>query len=179
MKNNHPILWKSEEVNANGDPFFTVRKADGYYIYGERAGVDSVAFVLHNKTDYTFGLINEPKPPLGEKEFRTTAFGGSLDKDISLPELVQEEVKEESGYIVDISNIHYLGKVLVSTQMNQYCHLFCVDVTDIPVGDKALEEHEFGSTVAWLSPQDVVEATQDWKAPLILLRYFAEAYNKE
>lgn len=169
--NQHPILWQSSEVNPNGDPFFTVRKASGYYIYGERAGKDSVAFILIDKDrDKPIGLINEPKPPLGDDVFMTTAFGGSLDKDILLSHIVQEEVQEEAGYVVPTTSIYSLGRVLVSTQMNQLCHLYAVDVTGLIQGRRNLEEHEFGSSVVWISEGELLEL-EDWKAPLIYMKY--------
>jgi len=169
MKN--PILWQTQEVNHNGDPFFTARKAKGYYIYGERAGVDSVAFILiDNEKGRSIGLINEPKPPLGDDVFLTTAFGGSLDKNLPLERIVQEEVAEESGYIVPLKRIHYLEKVFVSTQMNQFCHLYAVDVTGLIPGARHLDENEFGSTVQWLGPEQLLKI-QDWKAPLIYMKY--------
>ena len=174
--NKHPIVWQSPELNPNGDPFFTVRKAKDYYVYGERAGVDSVAFILADGSTSKLGLINEPKPPLGDNEFRTTAFGGSLDKNILIEDIVREEVKEEAGYDVPIENIIPLGKVLVSTQMNQHCHLFIVDVTDIPLGERNLEENEAGSTVVWTDKEDIT-MMEDWKAPLILLRFAQKLIN--
>lgn len=177
-KTNHPIVWQSLELNPNGDPFFTVRKAKDYYIYGERAGIDSVAFILADTSTGKLGLINEPKPPLGDNEFRTTAFGGSLDKDIPLIEIVKEEIKEEAGYDVPIERITPLGKVLVSTQMNQHCHLFMVDVTNIPLGERDLDENESGSTVVWIEQEKVV-VIEDWKTPVILLRFAQYLIDKE
>jgi len=82
------ILYQTKETNEEGKPFLTIKKAIGYYTYAERLGINSVAFILYdkNKSD-CFGLIYENKPPLDEvnkKEMKlTTAFGGSIDKDIS------------------------------------------------------------------------------------------------
>jgi 8-oxo-dGTP pyrophosphatase MutT (NUDIX family) len=173
-----PILWQSPELNLNGDPFFTVRKAKGYYIYGERAGIDSVAFILADRSTGKIGLINEPKPPLGDNAFLTTAFGGSLDKNLPLVDIVIEEVKEEAGYTVSSDNITDLGHVLVSTQMNQRCYLFMVDVTDIPLGERDLDENESGSTVVWIN-QEKVTVIEDWKAPVILLRFAQYLIDKD
>lgn len=177
-KNNHPILWQSPELNHNGDPFFTVRKAKGYYIYGERAGIDSVAFILANRNTGKIGLINEPKPPLGDDVFLTTAFGGSLDKNLPLVDIVIEEVKEEAGYTVSSDNITDLGHVLVSTQMNQQCHLFMVDITDVPLGARNTDENESGSTVVWID-QEKVTVIEDWKASVILLRFAQYLIDKD
>ena len=56
------------------------------------------------------------------------AFGGSLDKAKSLEEIVIDEVIEEAGYIIDEDDIFSLGKVFVSTQMNQFVHLFLSNI---------------------------------------------------
>ena len=177
MKDINPIIWQSAEVNQQGVPFLTVLKAKGYYYYAERAGKDSIAFILiDNNKENCIGLIKELKPPIGNDVFLTTAFGGSLDKDIPLIEIVREEVKEEAGYLVNsntfmsLGKIIPVGKVLVSTQMNQFCHLFVVDVTGLSQGKRDLDEHEFGSTVEWIEPEDLL-TLQDWKAPLIYMKY--------
>ena len=76
--NQHPILWQSKEVNPNSnESYLTIKQAKGYYYYAERAGKDSVAFILidRNRED-CIGVLNEPKPPLGDDVFLTTAFGG-------------------------------------------------------------------------------------------------------
>lgn len=174
QKHKHPILWQCDQLNPNGDPYTTIRLAKGYYVYTERVGVDSVAFILidKNKTR-SVGLINEPKPPLGDDAFLTTAFGGSLDKDVPMNQIVQEEVKEESGFSVTLERISSLGRVMVSTQMNQFCYLFVVDVTDLEQGRRHLDETEFGSTVTWVKPKALLNL-QDWKAPLIYMKYTAK-----
>ena len=178
--NQHPILWQSKEVNPNSnESYLTIKQAKGYYYYAERAGKDSVAFILidRNRED-CIGVLNEPKPPIGDDVFLTTAFGGSLDKPISLNKIVQEEVKEEAGYTVPLSTITYLNKVFVSTQMNQFCHLYAVDVTNYLLGTRNLEEHESESSVKWIGPEALLNL-QDWKAPLIYMKYIKEnSYNQ-
>jgi len=163
------ILWESPAKNENGVPYFTVKMESGYYVYGERLGRDSVAFILYDQAVHKVGLINEIKPPIGPDVFMTTAFGGSLDKDIPVWQIVVEEVKEEAGYTVTESDVNYVGKVLVSTQMNQFCHLYLVDITGKTVGERELEEHEAGSTVVWVDMEDISEV-EDWKTPTIILK---------
>ena len=78
------------EVNVN--KFLKIKKANNFggdYYYAERLGVDSVAFILYDGGDGSYGLINEYKPPI--EQFMTTAFGGSLDKSVSKEQIVKEE----------------------------------------------------------------------------------------
>lgn len=172
-------LWQSDAKNFNGDPFFSVKQVNGSYVYGERIGVDSIAFVLYDRSKRIdrFGLINERKPSLNEfnKHFdgdvyMTTAFGGSIDSEYSFKEIVQIETKEESGYSVELDRITSLGSVLVSTQMNQMCHLYMVDVTNLLQGEKDLGPGEEGSNVLWISEM-AVYGGQDWKAITILTKF--------
>ena len=61
-----------------------------------------------------FAAIHEFKDPIDE--FRTTAFGGSIDNEkyhADLRSLVLDEVIEESGFSVKLEDLHYHGKVLV------------------------------------------------------------------
>lgn len=133
------------------------------YFYTERKGIDSVAFILidNNKPD-RFGLTKERKPPLDHRlnteAMLLTAFGGSndiIDNDVYIhmnedeiinhfKDLVKTEVQEESGFNVDLDRITFVSKEFVSTQMNQFCYMFVVDVTDIQQGER--------------NPQDAIEA---------------------
>ena len=122
---------KDLENNVNG------------YQYAERLGVDSVAFICWDKNQSEMFLFNkEYKPPVNK--FILGAFGGSMDKNKSPEEIVIAETKEEAGYEVTKEDVHYLGKVMVSTQMNQFCHLFVVFV------DKKQEQRR--------DPENAIEA---------------------
>ena len=141
---------------------------DNGYMYSQRLGKDSVAFLLYDKSnpEAPFGLITEYKPPI--KSFLTTAFGGSLDKDATPAQIVLEEVREEAGYVVQPSDIHEFGAVMVSTQSNQMCHLFVVEVENAetcPTEPESLTE--VFATTEWLSHEEVLQL-QDWKAPTII-----------
>ena len=103
----------------------------------------------------------------------TTAFGGSNDKDAPLIDIVVEEVKEEAGFVVTKDRITDLGKVLVSTQMNQFCYLYMVDVTGLVQGERDLQEGEHGSSVKWLSEKDIITG-EDWKSITIIMKYKAK-----
>ena len=144
------------------------------YQFAERRGVDSVAFICYDSSKvyelgYTKFLLNkEYTPPTNE--FHVRAFGGSIDKDKPKTEIVKEEVKEECGFEVKEKSIHELGKVFVSTQMNQYCHLFLVEVDDSLKCDREPEnETEATSTPIWVTEEELVNGT-DWKSIVILHR---------
>ena len=168
------VLWQSEELNHNGDPFFSVKKARGYYVYGERLGINSVAFILFDNKTKKFCLINESKPPMDEtsKELvkMTTAFGGSIDSVHPEQQICQTEVLEESGYKVPLDKIYPTGSTLVSTQMSQMCITYLVDVTGIKKTHKAEHEEDNDdagqNSVHWFSFNELVD-NSDWKSIFI------------
>ena len=178
MKNIHKTekVWQSKETTPAGDPFMTVKKARGYYYYAERGGKDSIAFILYDKDKDRFGLIYESKPPLdetfGEEVHMLTAFGGSIDCDKTPEEICQMEVAEEAGFEVPLEKIYSVGKVLVSTQMSQMCHLFYVDITGI---EKTLtaeyeDQKKFqNDSVEWIN-YDTLMTLYDWKAATIVAK---------
>lgn len=142
------------------------RKGCSSYYYAERLGIDSIAFVLWDNNTNKAGLIKEFKPPINE--FLVTAFGGSLDKECSKKQIVKDEVKEESGY--ENCEISFMGKSFVSTQMNQWCYLYLVDVTHAELGGREPQtEMEAQASTVWLSP-DEVKNGYCWKAITILTR---------
>lgn len=63
------------------------------YFFSERLGKDSIAFVCYDINAQQILLNQEYKPPIDE--FVLGAFGGSIDKDQTLFEIVKAEVKEE------------------------------------------------------------------------------------
>lgn len=164
---------KSEHELLFDNPWLKVKKAGGF-IYSERKGVDSIAFVLiaiNAADERRIGLIHEYKDPIGR--FLTTAFGGSIDnekyhKDLKV--LVKDEVIEESGFDVSFESINYHGKAMVSTQSNQFCHLFSVEVDKLQQGERTTTNAtELLSKVTWLTMKEINEL-EDWKAQAIILR---------
>jgi len=166
------------------------------YFYAERAGLDSVAFILvdENRED-KYGVVKERKPALddryGLEVLVETAFGGSNDaiddekyreisksygrnkdsKDFVLShfqKLVQTEAREESGFDVDLSRITYVSKELVSTQMNQWVYTFAVNVTGLTQGTPEPQNaEEEQSTIVWKTLKQV-QQMNDWKAKTIV-----------
>jgi len=164
-------VYVSEVKNKDGESFFKVKKVDDWYLYGERLGVDSIAFILYDSNkEKPFGIIEEIKPPLYERgiEKLKTAFGGSIDKNKNLIDIVIDEVREEAGYIVGPENVEFVGKIFVSTQMNQFCYLYFVDINNSKFVGQNLEENEKGN-VKWVSKDEIVIG-KDWKAITILTK---------
>jgi hypothetical protein len=182
--------------------FIKVKKCKNHnYFYSERLGIDSVGFILRNNETNKYGLILERKPPLDEREkeiknkiikyhnneaYLATAFGGSNDKiDILeykklseeekikyFKKIVLNEVKEESGYQIKIDNIKFIDKAFVSTQQNQFCYLYIVDITKVKKEKPDFEtEMEALSSIEWLDTVEIVKNTYDWKAKNIVLNY--------
>jgi hypothetical protein len=138
------------------------------YEFAERKGVDSVAFVVYHEELNQFLINKEATPPIGK--FLNRAFGGSIDKEIDYIDIVREEVKEEAGYKVKNSSIYPLGKVFVSTQMNQFCHLYLVKVKDKQKGARNPQnETEKMSAPILLTEREILEG-DDWKAITILIK---------
>lgn len=134
------------------------------YQFAERLGIDSIAFICcdDSNLDKTEYLLNmEYTPPTNE--FHLRAFGGSLDKSKEPKEIVVAELKEEAGFD-EYKRIQYLGKVFVSTQMNQYCHLFIIFVDKNKQGQREPENKiEAMAEPKWVLAEDIIEGS-DWKA---------------
>ena len=138
------------------------------YQYGERKGVNSVAFVCFDKSTGRFLINKEATPPTGE--FLLRAFGGSIDKDKSYEGIVQDEVHEEAGYKVGFSKIKFVGKSFVSTQMNQYCHLYLVIVSDNQKTERKPENAcEALAEPVWMTEAEIIDG-DDWKSIAILIK---------
>jgi hypothetical protein len=136
------------------------------YQFAERRGVDSIAFICYDENTNRFFINKEYTPPTGE--FLVRAFGGSLDKDVDKIHIVIDEVKEEVGIEVTSKNIYPVGSVFVSTQMNQRCYLYFVDVSYLKRGDRMPEnEMEKMASVLCLGEDEIIN-NDDWKAIVII-----------
>lgn len=171
MKNKFTTLWESPVRNHNNDPFMTAKSWNNKYYFSERAGKDSVAFILHDHRTNLYACIREFKPPIDQ--FLVTAFGGSMDNPSAQPlDIVITECKEEAGFNVQPEDVKYCGTVMVSTQSNQMCHLYLVHVDARSQGETDPQcEMEATATVHWLT-QDEVFRLNDWKAPTIIVKSY-------
>jgi len=162
----HEILLDTE--------YLKVRKNE-HFIYAERKGIDSIAFILTAKDlsdPKRIGVIHEYKNPI--EKYLNTAFGGTIDKhQDNLIKLVQEECLEEAGFIVPKEDVSYHGKYLNSTQMNQFTHLFSVSVDKSKLQQRTTQDPgELKSTLKWIKPEKVLDL-QDWKTIVIVTKILA------
>ena len=145
----------------------------GGFQFAERRGVDSVAFICYDKAAELFLLNTEYKPPINM--FLKGAFGGSFDKAKEPIDIVIDEVKEEAGFTVTKKDVYMVGKVMVSTQMNQFCYLYIVFVDKDKQEDKKPQDKiEALAKTTWDVEMDLY-TLEDWK-PITIL---AMAQNKE
>jgi len=141
-------------------------KLENAFYFAERRGTDSIAFLCYSDTEQRVLVNLEYKPPIGT--FLRGAFGGSLDKTSDPLQTVIAEVKEEAGYGVEPKDVISLGKVFVSSMMNQFCHLYLVNVSeDQNVGRDPQNAAETVAETEWIDPSDVF-LFSDWKAITIV-----------
>lgn len=123
-----------------------------------------------------------------DEVFLLTAFGGSNDM-ISAEEylylneedritlfkkIVKEEGIEEAGYLLSEENISFITKSFVSTQQNQLCYLFLVNVDNAELTEKTTKDKtEMKAQLIWLSKEEILK-TIDWKAKTILFHFLAK-----
>lgn len=160
------------QVHQKLNDWCTVKKivkGEESYYFMERAGVDSVAFILFDATkEKPFGIIHQYRGNFGE--WQCGCFTGSLDKpELTIPEIVIEEVLEESGYTVDLSHVHKISTECAGSQSNERVHLFLVDVTGLIKGEEQPESvHEENTETCWVCEHGLMFC-DDWKARLIYL----------
>ena len=136
------------------------------YQFAERLGRDSVAFICYDTNTKKVLLNKELKPPIDSMVLG--AFGGSIDKDKILIDIVIGEVKEEAGFVVGTKDIKYLGRTLVSTQMNQYCYLYLVFVDRNKQVEREPEnEIEKLAITSWHLLSEI-NKLEDWK-PIVII----------
>jgi hypothetical protein len=157
--------------------FLSIHRTQEGYEYAERKGKDSVAFLLYDSSNNTVGYRNEYKPPVAT--WVLGAFGGSIDKQKSPVDIVIDEVAEEAMYNVSPKDVKYLGKYLVSTQMNQWCMLYAVDVTNNEgdyYSEQSFDVLESLSDTSWHRADNI--PTECWKAYVILTKMFEKGLVK-
>jgi 8-oxo-dGTP pyrophosphatase MutT (NUDIX family) len=161
-------LWESDAKNRLGTPYLKVKRhllEDGTsYDFAERAGKDSVKFVLVDFRNGLIGALKSPKPIEDMEGNFISTFSGSLDKDgKALDEILLEEVKEEAGYgLCEDSEIKVLkvGEFLLSSSMNEVAHLYLVDITDAKHLGRELEEQEGNHITVWVDKEeDILNST--------------------
>lgn len=144
------------------------------YQFAERRGINSVAFICYDEHKPSQYLLNhEVTPPLGNV-YLNRAFGGSFDKNKTAVEIVKDEVREEVGYDVPLSRIIFINKMFVSTQMNQFCELFAVNISGLDQIERKPENKvEALSSPIWLTKKEILNG-EDWKSICIITRLNGE-----
>ncbi len=69
---------------------------------------DSVAILIYHKGKDAFVLVKQFRPPVylkNEDGFTFELCAGIVDKEMSLVEIAQEEIEEETGYAVSVDRI--------------------------------------------------------------------------
>lgn len=136
------------------------------YQFAERRGVDSIAFICWDVKRDLFLVNKEYTPPTDE--FHLRAFGGSLDKAVEQIEIVRGELKEEAGF--EKATVVKVGSMFVSTQMNQYCHLYVALVNKDDQGERHPENAiEAMASTVWLTKDEIISGS-DWKAISIVAK---------
>jgi len=144
------------------------------YQFIERFGRDSLAFVLYDENkENKFGVLNQYHPPLNK--YVCGAFTGSLDKNKGLINILLDEIKEESGYIIPKNDlyqrIYSISKQPVSSQTNEQVNLYLIDVTNLTQGKKFPDsDFEKFSYIQWASINYILTKCE-WKSRLITLQH--------
>ena len=173
------VVYESGRAKGVGGvdvPFVTVYSrhdpggdVDGGYMWVERAGVDSCAFVLYRELGGVVecGLLRCWHTPTSS--FKNRAFTGSFDKpDLEPVEVCREEVREESGYDVGLERVKAVCELEVSHNTNEVVHLYLVDVTGLEcLGLEPENAFEENVEVVWCRSGDVRGMSSDWKAWLL------------
>lgn len=85
--------------------------------------------------------------------------------------LLKQKSRKKTGFVVELEDIKYLGDAFVSTQMNQFCHLFIVFVDKENQGEREPENAiEAMAKTKWVDKKDIKEM-RDWKAITIMAKY--------
>jgi len=104
---------------------------------------DSVSVLLYHTTKNAFLLVKQFRPPVylnhNEHTFTYELCAGIIDKDISLSQIVQEEIDEECGYEVKLNNISKITSFFTNVGVSgAKQHLYFANV------DEDIKIHEGG-----------------------------------
>jgi len=96
---------------------------------------DSVAVLLYHTTRDAFVLVKQFRPPVylhnANYPFTYELCAGIIDKNISLKQIVKEEIDEECGYDVDIDNITKITSFFTNVGVSgAKQHLYFANIDD-------------------------------------------------
>ncbi len=104
---------------------------------------DSVAVLLYHTTKDAFVLVKQFRPPVylhdANYPFTYELCAGIIDKDVSLEQIVKEEIDEECGYNVDINNIQKITSFFTNVGVSgAKQHLYFASI------DESMKIHDGG-----------------------------------
>jgi 8-oxo-dGTP pyrophosphatase MutT (NUDIX family) len=104
--------------------------------------------------------------PAHSPEFERCSITGGKDEGKTPTETTVSELKEESGYEVQESQLIALGTVRPSKASDTTVYLYAVDVSGLTPGEATTDGSDFeqGSSVEWVSLPDALEV----KDPLFI-----------
>jgi len=95
---------------------------------------DSVAVLLYHTTKEAFVLVKQFRAPVYQTDskysFTYELCAGIIDKDVSLKQIVKEEIDEECGYDVDIKDIQKITSFFTNVGVSgakQYLYFANID----------------------------------------------------
>lgn len=143
------------------------------FVYGwkERSNGHDVAILPYRKVKhgvFEFLLRHELTPswpPYGETKISSVT--GAIEKDKQPAEMALIELKEETGYKVDESDLIPVGTIFESKAMGTTYHLYLVDLTDKEQGESEPDgELEAQESCFWAKD---ISGAQD---PLVYVLYY-------
>jgi len=104
---------------------------------------DSVSILLYHKTKNAFLVVKQFRPPVyvhhNEYSFTYELCAGIIDKNISLAQIVQEEIDEECGYKVELDDISKISSFFTNVGVSgAKQHLYFATI------DETMKVHEGG-----------------------------------
>ena len=162
------------------EEWISIKENNGYcYLHEEKCNGTLVAILLtrnfHNEKQYL--MREEICPAHGNKHEFCGIIGGYDNDSISLFETAIKEIKEETGYTVNISKLLLLGWVWDAKIADTKVYLFTADVSKLIPGIPTTDgtELEKNSYCKWVN-LDQCMLTNDSKVHVILnkLRYMED-----
>lgn len=176
----HIVESAKGDLTMQENNFLNIKNINGY-IYAERTNIDSIAFVLFATNiddERRIGLCYEYQPAIDKsiiKAFTSSIYDPTVD---DLKNIVIQQVEKQAGFSVASLEIEYLGKCLVSSKMNEHCHLFGVAVDKtLQFKKEGLSSRKNESGHFWATVEEIKDI-EDWKGQIIVYKRYLNKKNK-
>lgn len=163
------------ESNLIHETNFLKLKEINSFVFAERKNIDSLSFVLFATNiddEKRIGLTYDFQPSINKSIIKAFTCSIENPETIDLKDLIIEQVKKQAGFIVGKPEIQYLGKCLVTSKMNEFCHLFGVAVDKTRQIKRDANDTIKNDSGHYWSTNESVQELEDWKAQLIVYRRF-------